>query len=157
MLSWMLDAPGREIGSRRAGLAMGPEALALARKILPRARVGLLPMHKGISLLPVARRLAEAFLALGDSVHVLDSNEAPKDDPRYPAALERALQDASARARRVIVVLGEACLTDASASLVMGLDGVVLVSRPGGATEFRLHQLQRAMDAGCFLGVLMID
>jgi hypothetical protein len=152
----MLDAGDRGIGSRRAGLIMSPEALAMARKIGPRARIGLLPMHKGISLLPVARQLAEAFLAMGESVHILDSHEQSRDNPRYPAALERALAEASARARRVILVLGASCLNDASASLVMGLDGIVLVTRPGGTTEFRLHRLQREIDAERCLGVLMI-
>jgi hypothetical protein len=157
MLSGMLDASGRGVGSLRAARVLGPEALAIARKIGPRARIGLLPMHKGITLMPVARQLAEAFSALGESVHILDSHEHPRDDPRTPAALERALQEASARARRVILILGATCLADASASLITGLDGVILVTRPGGATEFRLHRLQREMDAECCLGVLLLD
>lgn len=157
MLSAMLDAAERGIASRRAGLVLCPESLSAARKIGPRARIGLLPMHKGLSLLPVARQLAEAFLAMGDSVHILDSLEQPRDTPRYFASLERALADASARARRVILVLGTSCLSDPSVSLAMGLDGIVLVARPGGTTEFRLHQLQRQIDAERCLGILMID
>ncbi len=138
-------------------MLLGPEALATARKIGPHARIGLLPMHRGMPLPLIARQLAEAFSALGDSVHILDSRESPRDDPRYPAAFERALADASARARRVILILDVTCLTDASASLLTGLDGVLLVTRPGGATEFRLHQLQRAIDSERCLGVLMVD
>lgn len=135
---------------------MRPEALAMARKIGPRARIGLLPMHKGISLLPVARQLAEAFFALGESVHILDSHEQSSDNPHAPATLERALADASGRARRVLVVLHASCTKDASASLLMGLDGIVLVARPGGTTEFRLHRLRREIEAERCLGVLMI-
>jgi hypothetical protein len=156
MLSGMLDAAGGGIGARRSGLVMGPEALAIARKIGPRVRIGLLPMHAGIHLGPVAQQLAAAFLILGDSVHILDIREQRKDDPRTPAMLERSVSDASARARRVIVVLGESSLEDATTSLVLGLDGVVLVARPAGATEWRLHQLQKALDADRCVGVLMV-
>lgn len=157
MLSRMLDAGGRGIRPQRPGMLLAPETLAAARKIGRHARIGLLPMHPGIPLPLVARQLAEAFSVLGDSVHILDSHERPRDDPRYPAAFERALADASARARRVILVLDVPCLKGASASLLTDLDGVVLVTRPGGATEFRLHQLQRAIDGERCLGVLMVE
>jgi hypothetical protein len=135
---------------------MGPEALAIARKIGPRVRIGLLPMHAGLHLAPVAQQLAEAFMILGDSVHILDCHEHAEDDPRTPAMLERTLSDASARARRVIVILGESSLEGATTALVLGLDGVVLVARPAGATEWRLHQLQKGLDADRCVGVLMI-
>jgi len=37
------------------------------------------------------------------------------------------------------------------------VDGVVLMARPGGATEFRLHEWLRRIDPQRHLGVLLVE
>lgn len=109
----------------------------------------------------VAQKLAQAFKLLGDRVEILDT-EAPssiklKDDVGRPAALERALEDAACRSQRVLVAFYDGGEAGMVGSLCSALDGVLLVARPGGATEFRLHKLLRQIDPNRRLGVLLID
>jgi hypothetical protein len=112
-----------------------------------------------------ARRLARAFEALGDQVDILDTQSPPATAERpgipraddRPAALERALEDSSARFGRVLVAFGASAVAGPAASLLHALDGVVLVARPGGATEFRLHKWLRLIDPERQLGVLLVE
>jgi hypothetical protein len=128
--------------------------------------VGLVPLHAGFEVLPTARRLARAFEALGDEMGVLDASSPTAGTkglgtpPRVddgPTALQRALADSSARFARVLVAFGAKAVADPAASLLYALDGVVLVARPGGATEFRLHKWLRRIDPQRQLGVLLVE
>jgi hypothetical protein len=178
MLLGMLDAGARGNGSSLLAGGLGADALAAARRIGARVRVGLLPMHGGLPIMLVARLLAQAFEAMGDTVAILDTEAPwsvaevpeggrPPEVPRSteeaawggvpPAALERALQDASARARRVLVVFSSPNLRGPAAWLASALDGVLLIARPGGSTEFRLHKLLRHTDVRHAIGVLLVD
>jgi len=74
-----------------------------------------------------------------------------------PAVLERALEDAAARFNRVLVAFGAPGGAGPVASLLYALDGVVLLSRSGGATEFRLHKWLRRIDPQRRLGVLFVQ
>jgi NAD(P)-dependent dehydrogenase (short-subunit alcohol dehydrogenase family) len=143
------------------------EALAVARRIRERgcAKVGLVPLHARLELMPTARRLARAFEVLGDLVDLIDTQSPPAAAERAgvarlddrPAALERALEDSGARFGRVLVVFGALAGTGPATSLLYALDGVVLVTRPGGATEFRLHRWLRRIDPHRRLGVLLVE
>ena len=82
--------------------------------------------------------------------------EAPVVGDR-PAALERALEDAAVHFNRVLVAFGTSSGAGPAASLLYALDGVVLVTRPGGATEFRLHKWLRRIDRRRRLGVLLVQ
>jgi len=167
MLYSMFDAQGTgNRSSRRAG-GLDPETMAVARRIRVqgRAKVGLVPLHAGLDVGATARRLARAFWILGDRAAVIDtvSPRAPADragrpDGGYrPAALERALEDAAARFNRVLVAFGAIDGAGSAASLLHALDGVVLVTRSGGATEFRLHKWLRRIDPQRRLGVLFVQ
>jgi len=162
MLWSMFDARGRGSGTSATAQELGPDVLAAARQIGRRARVGLLPMHADLAVLPVARQLVQAFEILGDSVTILDT-EAPWLTQRSeagvvpPAVLERALEDACARARRVLVAFSAGDLEGPAASLFAALDGILLLARPGGSSEFRLHKLLRHIDGKRALGVLLVE
>jgi hypothetical protein len=82
--------------------------------------------------------------------------EAPVGGDR-PAALERALEDSSARFDRVLVAFGKPAVTGPAASLLYVVDGVVFIARSGGATEFRLHKWLRRIDPQRRLGVLLVE
>jgi hypothetical protein len=71
--------------------------------------------------------------------------------------LERALEDAAAGFNRVLVAFGAPGVAGPAASLLYALDGVVLVTRSGGATEFRLHKWLRRIDPQRQLGVLFVQ
>jgi hypothetical protein len=190
MLYSMSDARGTGNSSSHSAAALDPETLAVAQRIRARqcVRVGLFPLHAGMQVLPTARRLALAFEALGDRVHVLDTESPPAlaersgtpdvGDARArsapgeeglavrpevpvggdrPAALERALEDSSARFDRVLVAFGRPAVAGSGASLLYVVDGVVLMARPGGATEFRLHEWLRRIDPQRHLGVLLVE
>jgi len=167
MLRIMLDARGQGNGSPRPAGGLDPETLAAAQRIRARgcAKVGLVPLHAGLEVMPTARRLAQAFEALGDEVGILDalSPTAGTKQPGTPrvddgsTALQRALGDSSARFARVLVAFGAQAVADPAASLLYALDGVVLVARPGGATEFRLHKWLRRIDPQRQLGVLLVE
>jgi len=75
----------------------------------------------------------------------------------HPAVLERALEDAGARFSRVLVVFGAPGGAGPAAALLYALDGVVLVARSGGATEFRLHKWLRRIEPQRRLGVLFVE
>jgi hypothetical protein len=177
MLLGMLDAGGRGNASSLAADELGADALAVARRIGARVRLGLLPMHDGVPVMLVARQLAQAFEALGDTVAILDL-EAPwlmageggeaerkgvsaasERGDGCPAVLERALLDASARARRVLVAFSGPKLQGPAQWLVSALDGVLFIARPGGSTEFRLHKLLRELNPNRserVVGVLLV-
>jgi hypothetical protein len=167
MLCCILDARGAENSSSRVAGAVDPEALAAARRIRAQvcAKVGLVPLHAGLEVMPTARRLARAFELLGDQVDILDTQSPPSaagragtpDADDRPAALERALDDSCARADRVLVAFGAPDATGPAASLLYALDGVVLITRSGGATEFRLHKWLRKIEPQRRLGVLFVE
>ena len=167
MLYSMSDARGTGNSSSQSATTLDPEALAVARRIRARecARVGLFPLHAGLQVMPTARRLALAFQALGDRVDVLDTESPPASAERTgtpdandrPAALERALEDSSARFDRVLVAFGKPAVAGPAASLLYILDGVAFVARSGGATEFRLHKWLRRIDPQRRLGVLLVE
>jgi len=129
------------------------------------ARVGLVPLHAGFEVMPTVRRLARAFEVLGGEVDIIDTQSPPAAAERAglprlqdrPAALERALEDSGARFGRVLVAFGAPAAAGPAASLLYALDGVVLVARPGGATEFRLHKWLRRIDPQRRLGVLLVE
>jgi hypothetical protein len=163
----MLDARAPGNGSSRPAVDVDPETLAVARRIRERAcaKVGLVPLHGGLEVMPTARRLARAFEILGDQVDILDTLAPPATAERAgvarlddrPAALERALEDSAARFARVLVAFAAPAGTGPAASLLFALDGVVLIARSGGATEFRLHKWLRRIDPERHLGVLLIE
>ena len=154
MLLGMLDAGARGNASSAPTEGLGVDALAAARRIGAYARVGLLPMHDGVQVMLVARQLAQAFEALGDSVAILDPAAPWLGAGASPPIVERALHDASARARRVLVVFGAPHLQGSAEWLLSALDGVLLIARPGGSTEFRLHKLLRQIDPDMDMGTL---
>jgi hypothetical protein len=184
MLYSMFDARGTGNSSSPPAAGLDPEALAVARRIRAQdcAKVGLVPLHAGLDVMPTARRLACAFEVMGDRVAVLDTDSPPvpaeqtgTPDPSEgrapsargkvgradagdrPAALERALEDAGARFNRVLVAFGAPGVAGPAASLLYALDGVVLVTRSGGATESRLHKWLRRIDPQRQLGVLFVQ
>ena len=167
MLCCILDARGTGNASSPPVEGLDPEVLATARRIRERgcAKLGLVPMHAGLAVMPTARRLALAFEILGDRVDILDTESPPATSERTgtsdaadrPAALERALEDACARADRVLVAFGAPAATGPAASLLYALDGVVLIARSGGATEFRLHRWLRRIEPKRRLGVLLVE
>jgi len=167
MLLPILDARAAGNASSQPAGGVDPESLAVARRIRERgsAKVGLVPLHAGFEVMPTARRLARAFEVLGDQVEILDTQSPPvavegTDAPRLddrPAALERALEDAGARLPRVLVAFGAQDGAGPAAALLSALDGIVLVARPGGATEFRLHSWMRRIDPRRHLGVLLVE
>ncbi|HEX7599236.1 MAG TPA: hypothetical protein VF518_13550 [Polyangia bacterium] len=157
----MLDARGPGNGTTPQAGEVDAQTLAVARRIGPRTRLGLLPMHHGLEIMQVARRLALAFEVLGDRVVILDT-EGPlgddgQDESGRPAALERALEDASRCSQRVLVAFRPSRVSGFAVSLASAMDGVLLIARPGGTTEFRLHKLQRQIDARRRLGVLLVE
>jgi hypothetical protein len=141
--------------------------LAFARRIRERgcAKLGLVPMHAGLEIMPTAQRLARALAVLGDRVDILDTESPPAaagrtgtpDPDDRPAVLQRALEDACARADRVLVAFAALAGTSPTASLLYALDGVVLVARSGGATEFSLHKWLRRIEPQRQLGVLLVE
>ena len=122
-------------------------------------------MHAGVEIMPTAQRLARAFAVLGDRVDILDTESPPAaaggtgtlGSDACSAVLERALEDACARADRVLVAFAAPAGTGPAASLLYALDGVVLVARAGGATEFRMHKWLRRIDKQRQLGVLLVE
>lgn len=158
MLYSMFDARRTGNSSSRPADGLDPEALAVARRIRAQecAKVGLVPLHASLQVMPTAQRLARAFVVLGDRVDILDTESPPVRDD-HPAVLERALEDAAARFNRVLVVFGALGGADPVASLLYALDGVVLVARSGRATEFRLHKWLRRIEPQRRLGVLLVE
>jgi hypothetical protein len=56
-----------------------------------------------------------------------------------------------------LVAFGAPGVAGPAASLLYALDGVVLVTRSGGATESRLHKWLRRIDPQRQLGVLFVQ
>ncbi|HJX54662.1 MAG TPA: hypothetical protein VJ801_17985 [Polyangia bacterium] len=177
----MFDARRTGNSSSPPAGGLDPETLVVARRIRAQdcAKVGLVPLHAGLDVMPTARRLACAFEVMGDRVAVLDTDSPPVPAEQTgtpeagegsapsargkvgradrPAALERALEDAGARFNRVLVAFGAPGVAGPAASLLYALDGVVLVTRSGGATESRLHKWLRRIDPQRQLGVLFVQ
>jgi hypothetical protein len=165
------------------GTAITADVLRLARRIQQsnQPTIGLLPLHRKLSLTLLARAAAQALASLGDQVAVLspawrDTKVPPRSPPivhnpastwtevRLPGPpsarpsldLEFATEWLRPRYQRVIVEIGFA-RPAAQASLLATLDGVLVASQPGRASEFQLAELAHWLTPGQRLGVLLID
>ncbi len=181
MIACMVGAGG-EIGKDLAAERTA-EIMCLARRLTrtDHNAIGLLPLHKCLSLTELARSLAQAVAALGERVAVLSPEwRAPTAPPHTPPLvhvpsgawtevylpgppsarpcldLEFATEWLRPRYQRVIVDTGFAPPAE-QASLLALLDGVLLAARPGGASEFRLALLARRLKPQQRLGVLLLD